>query len=85
MFALGSPVGGSDSIRLGSARTVGRRVLLCGSKLADDTREPTKESEPVTMKAAVDERVNHDILEGRARSIAALFRDGEFSRAWESK
>jgi long-chain acyl-CoA synthetase len=29
----------------------------------------------VTMKAAVDERVNHDILEGRARSIAALFRD----------
>jgi len=27
------------------------------------------------MKAAVDERVNHDILEGRARSIAALFRD----------
>ena len=29
----------------------------------------------MTMKAAVDERVNHDILEGRARSIAALFRD----------
>jgi len=29
----------------------------------------------VAMKAAVDERVNHDILEGRARSIAALFRD----------
>ncbi|MBK6442568.1 MAG: long-chain fatty acid--CoA ligase [Actinomycetales bacterium] len=29
----------------------------------------------MAMKAAVDERVNHDILEGRARSIAALFRD----------
>ena len=27
------------------------------------------------MKSAVDERINHDILEGRARSIAALFRD----------
>ena len=29
----------------------------------------------MAMKSAVDERVNHDILEGRARSIAALFRD----------
>ncbi|MFZ1286215.1 MAG: long-chain fatty acid--CoA ligase [Candidatus Phosphoribacter sp.] len=27
------------------------------------------------MKSAVDERVNHDILEGRAPSVAALFRD----------